>query len=321
MDSGQLHPVVVHFAIALLVAGVLFRVASLGGTSFLGGRLAFAGPAACILLLAGTAAVYVAVQSGHAASDEAEAIPGVEPVVHEHEDWAEWTYRLFVVVSMLEVAGVVLARWGKATPALLASGALGLGGLYLVYETGEHGGEVVYSYAGGVGTRSRDPRDVNHLFLAGLYGQAMQDRGAGKPADAARLIELLAARFPGDLEVQLLLAESQLEDHKDPAAATATLSRLQVPKDEPRLRLRHGILLSDALVSSGHPDAAKATLHNLKSDFGDSGQLKERLRRLESSPAPTTAPSPAPSPAPTTSPLPEHPTVTATPPAEAEKNR
>ena len=296
MDLGPLHPIVVHFAIAFLVAGVLFRVASLLGTKLLGGRLSFAGPTACILLLAGTAAVYVAVQSGQAASDAAEAIPGVKPVVEEHEDWALWTYRVFVVVTMLEVAGLVLVRWGKATPALLASGALGLGGLYVIFETAEHGGEVVYSYAGGVGTRSRDPRDVNHLLLAGLYQQAMQDRGAGKPADAARLIELLAARFPGDLAVQLLLAESQLEDHKDPAAATATLSRLSVPKDERRLRLRHAILLADALVESGHPDAARASLQNLKADFAESGELKERLRRLESSPAP--------SPAPTSSPLP-----------------
>ena len=314
MDTAALHPVVVHFAIALLVAGVLFRLASLVGSSLLGGRLTFAGPAACVLLLASTVAVYAAFQTGQAASDAAEAIPGVEPVVHEHEDWAEWTYRLAVLVGMLEVAGLVLARWGKATPALVASGALGLVALYVVYETGEHGGAVVYSYAGGVGTRSRDPRDVNRLLVAGLYHQAMQDRGAGKPESAGQLIELLAARFPGDLAVQLLLAESQLQDHKDPAAATATLSRLSIPKDERRLRLRHGILLSDALVESGHPDAARASLQNLKSDFADSGSLKERLRRLESAPAPS--PAPTLSPVPLASPLPETPAPLATPPAE-----
>lgn len=302
MDLGPLHPIVVHFAIALLVAGVLFRLASLVGTQLLGGRLAFAGPTACVLLLAGTTAAYVATESGEAASGDAEAIPGAQPAVEAHEDWAHWTFRLFTVVAGLEVAGLVLRRWDKATPALLASGALGLAGLYLVYETGEHGGAVVYSYGGGVGTRTRDPRDVGRLLLAGLYQQAVQDRGAGKPEEAARLIELLAARFPGDLEVQLLLAESQIEDHKDPAAATATLSRLQIPKDERRLRLRHGILLADALLGSGHPDAAKATLQNLKSDFAESGQLKERLRRLESSPAPGALPSPTTAPAPKASP-------------------
>jgi uncharacterized membrane protein len=315
VDLGPLHPIVVHFAIALLVTGVLFRLASLLGTHLLKGRLAFMGPAACVLLLAGTAAAYMAVESGEAASGDAEAIPGVEPLVDEHADWAGWTLRLFAVVVALEGAGLVLVRWGKAAPALLASGGLGLAGLYLVYETGEHGGALVFSHAGGVGTRTRDPRDIGRLLRAGLYQQAVQDRGAGRSADAARLVELLASRFPADLDVQLLLAESQLEDHKDPAAATATLSRLQIPKGEPRLRLRHGILLADALVGSGHPDAARATLQNLKSDFADDGQLKERLRRLEATPATSgAASSPAPSPAPTASPVPE-------PSAAPEKNR
>ena len=311
MDIGPLHPIVVHFAIALVVLGVLFRLASLLGTHLLGGRLAFTGPAACVLLLAGAVTVYAAFESGEAASGDAEAIPGVAPAVHEHEDWAEWTYRLFMVVAVLEGAALVLTRWGKATPALLASGALGVVGLFLVYETGEHGGAVVYSHAGGVGTRTRDPRDVGRLLLAGLYQQALQDRGLKKPEDAARLVEMAAARFPGDLEVQLLLAESQIEDHKDPAAATATLSRLLIPKDEHRLRLRHGLLLADALVGSGHPDAARASLQNLKSEFADDGQIKERLRRLES----TATPTPTPTPTPIPSPVP-----TATPAAEPEKN-
>ena len=301
--------------------GVLFRLASIVGTSLLKGRLAFAGPAACVLLLLGTAAVYLAVESGEAASGDAESIPGVALRVEEHEDWAEWTYRLFVVVSGLEIAGLVLRRWGKATPALLASSALGLGGLYLVYETGEHGGAVVFSYAGGVGTRSGDPRDVGHLLLAGLYQQALLDRGAGKAAEAARLIELAAARFPGDLEVQLLLAESQLEDHKDAAAATATLSRLQIPKDESGLRLRHGILLADALIESGHPDAAKATLQNLKAEFADDERIKQRMKKLESPPVPSPAPSAVPPAGDTTLPAPATPQATPQPLAEAAKSR
>ena len=165
------------------------------------------------------------------------------------------------------------------------------------------------------------PRDVGHLLLAGLYQQALLDRGAGKPADAARLIELAAARFPGDLEVQLLLAESQLEDHKDAAAATATLSRLQIPKDEGGLRLRHGILLADALVESGHPDAAKASLQNLKAEFAEDERIQQRLRRLESPPPPSPAPSAVPPAGDPASPPPATPPATPQPLAEAPKNR
>lgn len=302
LNLGPLHPIHVHFVIAFLVAGVLFRVAWLSGHFLLKGRLAFARPAACALLLAGTLATYVAVLSGKSASGDAEAIPGAHEAVEEHEDWAEWTFRLFVVVSLLEVTGLVLKRYEKAVPVLAVSGAVGLVGLFLVYETAEHGGKVVYAHAGGVGTRSGDPKDVSRLFLAGLYQQSRLDRREGRAEEAARLVELLAARFPGDLEVQLLLAESQLEDRKDPAAATATLSRLSVPKEARLLRLRHGLLLVDALVAAGQADPAKAALQNVRSEFPESGPVNERLRRMEST-TPVTVPpggpaSPSPSPVP-----------------------
>jgi uncharacterized membrane protein len=316
MDLAPLHPIVVHFAIGLLMAGVLFRLASLAGEHLLGGRLAFAGPAACVLLLAGAVAAFGALKSGEAAEGAAEDIPGAHDAVEDHQKWANRTFWLFAVVAALEAGALVLRRFGKAAPAVAASGLLGLGGLYLLYETGEHGGEVVYSHAGGVGTRTGDPKDVGRLLLAGLYQQAVLDRGEGRRGDAAALIETAAVRFPGDLEVQLLLAESQLEDRKDAALATTTLSRLQIPREEARLRLRHGILLVDAILASGHVEAAKATLQNLASEFPDSALVRERMRRItqaSSSPAestPAATPSPA-QPSPISSPA--EPTSNASP--------
>jgi uncharacterized membrane protein len=309
MDIAALHPIQVHFVIAFLVAGVLFRLAWLLGRLVFKGRLAFTGPAACVLLLAGALATYAAYESGLSASGAAESVPGAELAVGEHQSWAEWTFRVFVIVAILELAGLVLARFGKELPALAASGLLGFAGLYLVYETGEHGGRIVYSHAGGVGTRTGDPKDVSRLFLAGLYQQALLDRIEGRPREAARLMELAAERFPGNLEVQLLLAQSQLEDLEDPALATATLSRLTVPKGEASLRLRHGVLLVDALMATGQTDAAKAALQNLRSDFPEHPSVRERLRRLEAPSSPAAAPSPsaspsAPSPSPDASPSP-----------------
>jgi hypothetical protein len=138
----------------------------------------------------------------------------------------------------------------------------------------------------------------------------MLDRSEGRGGDAAALIESAAVRFPGDLEVQLLLAESQLEDRKDAALATTTLSRLQIPKEERRLRLRHGLLLVDAILASGHVEAAKATLQNVRSEFPDDPRVRERLRRITEAGgggAPPAAAAPAePSPSPG-SPSPEAP--------------
>ena len=182
------HPVIVHFAIALAVAGVLLRCLSFSG------RVAWAGPAAAALLLTGALAVAAAARSGLEAHGPVERVPGSAQAVGEHEEWGNRTYRAFVVVGLLELLALALRSRGYAKPLLVASALVGVGGLLLLYEAGEHGGELVYSYAGGIGIRSGAPEDVGRLLLAGLYHQAQLDRksaalrgrsgahGAGGPA-------------------------------------------------------------------------------------------------------------------------------------------
>ena len=46
------------------------------------------------------------------------------------------------------------------------------------FEAAEHGGELLYSYAGGVGTRSGEPADFKRLPVAGLYNASRIDREA-----------------------------------------------------------------------------------------------------------------------------------------------
>ena len=206
------HPVIVHFAIGLAVAGVLLRWLSLGG------RIAWAGPAAATLLLTSAVAVFAAARSGTDAHGPVERVPGSAQAVSQHEEWGNRTYRAFVVVGLLELVALALRARGRAKPVLIASALVGLGGLYALYEAGEHGGELVYSYAGGIGIRTGAPEDVGRLLLAGLYHQAQLDRKAQRPEDAAVLIEMAARRFPSD---PLAAAESLLLDRKDAGAAVA----------------------------------------------------------------------------------------------------
>ena len=191
-NLAQLHPVIVHFAIALTVAGVLLRCLSLSG------RVAWAGPAAASLLLTSAVVVFAAARSGTDAHGPVERVPGAAGAVSAHEEWGQRAQQVFLVVGLLELAALALRSRGYAKPALLASALLGLGGLFVLYEAGEHGGELVYSYAGGVGIRTGAPEDVGRLLLAGLYQQAQLDRKAQHPEDAAALLELAARRFPAD---------------------------------------------------------------------------------------------------------------------------
>ena len=271
---GSFHPQVVHFAIALLVMGVVFRWLSLTG------RLAFAAPAASVLLLLGTASAVAAAHTGIAAHGPVERVPGSRDAVVEHEDWGIRARNVFLAVAALEVLALVLAPRGKARPIQLLSGAVGLAGLFCLFEASEHGGELVYSYAGGVGIRSGEPDDVGRLLLAGLYHQAQLDRKAGRSAEASRLVEEMARRFPDHLEVQMLAAESLLLDAIDAEGALAALDRISVPEENRRLVLRRGILRADALRGAGRGAEARNVLEELLARYPDNRTVKEKLSSL-----------------------------------------
>lgn len=274
---AALHPQVVHFAIALLIVGVLFRAWSLIG------RPAFVAPAAITLLLLGTVAVAVAAYTGDAAHGPVEQMPGLRPAVEAHEEWGERARNIFFIVLVIEVVALAMRQSAKARYLVIASVVVGLVGLGALFEAGEHGGEIVYAYAGGVGTRSGDPKDVSRLLLAGLYQQALVDRKAGRPAEAAGLIDEAARRFSDNLEVRLLAAESQLIDRKDPRAALDALRTITPPPENRALRVRHGLLTADALEAAGQRDGAIATLQQLLAVF-PGPRIQQRIDRLKQQP-------------------------------------
>jgi uncharacterized membrane protein len=269
------HPQVVHFAIALLAVGVVLRLISLAG------RPAFVAPAALTLLAIGTIAAALAVQSGTAAHGPVERVPGARPAVVEHEEWGIRTRNVFFGVMALEAVALILWRSPRRRLAHAASAALGLAGLFCLYEAGEHGGELVYSYAGGVGIRSGDPADVDRLLLAGLYNGAQAERKAGRPNEAARLLALAGERHPNDPEVQLAAAESLLLDSKDARAAIEKLRNIQPPQDNRSLRIRHGMLTADALEAAGQKEGAAAVVQGLVTEYPDVPRLKQRLETLK----------------------------------------
>src|SRR5688572_25504794 len=180
-DIGVFHPQVVHFVIALLGVGVVLRIISLIPMR---GRFSFVSHAATLLIVLGAFASVVAAKSGDDAHGPAERIPGARPAVENHETWGNRTRNLFLIIATIELVALIasrkeehrkIGRLGHASSAVL-----GLLGLFFLYETGEHGGEIVYEYAGGVGTRSGNPEDVENLLIAGLYHAAVQDREAGR---------------------------------------------------------------------------------------------------------------------------------------------
>jgi uncharacterized membrane protein len=271
------HPIIVHFAIALLVLGVIFRWVSLTG------RAPFTGPAAATVLILGAVAAALAVHSGLDAHGPVERIPGARQAVMDHQDAGVWARNVFLTVALLEIVALVARRRSIniARVALWGSAVVGIFGVAAMVKTADRGGDLVYRYAGGVGTRLGDTADVTRLYLAGLYQAAQQARAQHDSARAAELFGKLEREFPNDTNVRLLAIESLVRDKGDGRTALAALARFPVSADDRRLHLRVGFLKADAYVAAGKPDSARAVLERMGNAFPDMQvRIRERMRMI-----------------------------------------
>lgn len=294
-----LHPQVVHFVVAGLILGL-----PLYWLSFLK-RGRFLRSTATILLVVGTVASWVAVDTGRDAHRPAEAIPGARQVVQHHEELGELTRNIFTGVLIVELIALALMwKAGSAGSLVLeveagdsnaagsstmrfAGTALSLVvgiawavGSFQLYETAEHGGEIVYDHAGGVGFKQGEPTHVDNLLLAGLFQESRQAREAGRHDEAARLVGEMVQQFPGNTDVQLLGAESQVLDRKDGRAALDALASIAVPADNEILQLRKQTYAFDAYMLLDMPDSARAALDAVPERFRNSRTVTQRREQL-----------------------------------------
>lgn len=270
-NLAAMHPQIVHFAIVLTIIGAAFRVISLLG------KPAFASPAASTLLILAALAGYASTQSGTAAHGPVERVPGARPAVQEHEEWGDRARNGLLVLGVIELVGLAMRKTKYST---MVNGVAALGALVcvgLVYEAGEHGGKLVYSYAGGIGIRTGDEKDIQQLLLTGYYQQAMADRKAGRADSAAQLIADAAKRFNSDPEIKMVAAESMILDQKNPKAALDALAAFEPPA---QLAGRKATLQADAFEATGQKDAAIAVLQAVVSQRPNP-RIQQRIDKLK----------------------------------------
>ena len=180
-------------------------------------------------------------------------------------------------LGVIELAGLAMRKSPRVKIVHGVAAVVALVCVGIVYETGEHGGELVYSYAGGIGLRSGNEEDLDRLLLAGYYQKAMADRKAGRSESAAQLIADAARRHSSDPELKLVAAESLLLDQKNPQAAIDALASMDPPA---ALRIRRGMLQADAFEALGQKDAAIAVLQALVAQTPNA-RVQQRLDRLK----------------------------------------
>jgi uncharacterized membrane protein len=142
-----LHPLIVHFPIALLLVAPLFVVLALIWRGHGRALMLFA----LGLMVLGTAASFLAVSTGKAAGKLAERSPAVNSVLEHHEELAERTRLVFSVLTVV-FAGLLagpavfrreMARAASVVLTLLFLAVYGAGAVVLV-NTAHNGGRLVH---------------------------------------------------------------------------------------------------------------------------------------------------------------------------------
>ncbi len=144
-----LHPLIVHFPIALLlVAPLLMLIGALVPSRRARPYLY----SAALLILLGTAAIFVAVETGEAAGRLAERTPAINATLEVHKHLAERTRTMFATLSvlllMILVAPRVMKRENRifttALPLLFLM--LYLAGALSLVNTAHNGGRLVHEF-------------------------------------------------------------------------------------------------------------------------------------------------------------------------------
>jgi uncharacterized membrane protein len=145
-----LHPLIIHFPIALLLIAPIFIIVGAVLTPAKGRSYLIA---AMVLLLVGTAAIFVAVKTGEAAGKLAERAPGMELVLETHESLAERTQAVFGVLSVIFLALLAVPWVLKRSDTRLTTTILPLAflvlysaGALLLVNTAHNGGRLVHEF-------------------------------------------------------------------------------------------------------------------------------------------------------------------------------
>lgn len=143
-----LHPLVIHFPIALLLVAPLFILA---GALLRGERGRWLLISALILMIAGTLGTFLARATGEAAGKVIGSTPQVHAVLENHEELAEITSLAFCVLSLTFTAIVLAPRFLRNAENRVVSVFLPLAflifysaGAVLLLNTAHNGGRLVH---------------------------------------------------------------------------------------------------------------------------------------------------------------------------------
>ncbi|WP_421775572.1 DUF2231 domain-containing protein [Gracilimonas sp.] len=151
----NIHPLIVHFPIALLMTAAIANFVSL----FIQEKW-WDETKNTVLYLAGVLFAGVTYYSGTIAADTVFLPAEAQSVLSEHSDWAEYLLWFFVVYGLLRIAFHWFDLFEKKVFKIIAFITV-MPGLFMVYETAEYGGKMVYGYGAGTGQLLQAEQQTN----------------------------------------------------------------------------------------------------------------------------------------------------------------
>ena len=145
------HPIIVHFPIALLLATPVLVILGV----FLPKHSVGLFIAAFVLMVMGTIAIFIAVPSGEAAAEGLARIPPASKVLERHEELAETTPLIFTALTVIFAAilfGPMLfkRRLGRSSSVVITVAFLLLysAGSLVLINVAHQGGRLVHEFGG-----------------------------------------------------------------------------------------------------------------------------------------------------------------------------
>ncbi|WP_339869734.1 DUF2231 domain-containing protein [uncultured Algoriphagus sp.] len=141
--APNIHPLIIHFPIALWLAAVFFDLISLIRKD------AWIRNTAMALYGLGAVSAYAAFLSGDQAIDMVTIPFQGEMTASNHSDWGSYTLYFFIAYTILR--GVIFwKQWDKKKIVGIALFILGIIGVGMVAKTADLGGKLVYKYGVGI---------------------------------------------------------------------------------------------------------------------------------------------------------------------------
>lgn len=141
-DLTHIHPMIVHFPIALLIVGFL---ADLIGVVT---KKEFFNKSGFYLLILGTLGVVAGYISGEYAGDGVTEAGALGQALELHEQAAELSLWLMLGTALVRIAAVVFNKYNGAIKIIAL--VLFFAGVLSIARTGYYGGELVFKHAAGV---------------------------------------------------------------------------------------------------------------------------------------------------------------------------